>query len=302
MKRILILLSTFNGQSVVKRQVESIIAQREVDAHILVRDDGSSDNTLDVLFDLRKKYRNKIEIIKDANIGYRKSFFYLIQSAQEYDYYGFSDQDDLWMDDKVISCIKLIENHKDKGPKLAHVGAISVDENLKKRLQQEKRKPKPSSFKMAIATEYFQGCGMIWNKELMRIVRLYVPRDTRITHDYWVGLLGYLFGDIYFCSKPKFYHIRYKTNSSRDGNILLGRVDRLKKIFTTDSAYMNPAQDLSNGYSSLLTKSQKNFLNKLINYRKNSKNKISILFDIRFKRPTLLATLLFKFSILINHY
>lgn len=302
MTSVLILLSTYNGQDVIERQVKSILKQKNIDIHILIRDDGSSDGTMKILSRLLSSYENKITVIVGDNVGYKKSFFELIENAGEYDYYGFSDQDDIWMDDKVESCVKIMEKEVFSGPKLAHVASIAVDENLLVTKEQEHRLSKPESFKKAVATEIFQGCGMIWNRDLMDIVRNKLPYNNEITHDYWMGLIGYIFGKIYFIDKPKFYHIRYSKNSSKDGNILAGRINRFIKLVSGGSPYINPARDLMNLYNDSLSTEQKLFLKKLIEYKKNIKYKYSLIFDHVFVRPSLSSTLLLKIVILLNKY
>ena len=91
MKKVQVLLSTYNGEKYLKEQLDSIIAQKGVDVHILARDDGSKDDTIKIL----EGYEN-IDIIKGSNIGVCKSFFELINKSGEYDYYSFADQDDVW--------------------------------------------------------------------------------------------------------------------------------------------------------------------------------------------------------------
>lgn len=299
--RVLILMSTYNGNTKIERQIESIIKQKDVDIMINIRDDGSSIETRDELERLNFMYPDKITIQIGENIGWKRSFRELIYSApKNFDYYAFSDQDDIWMDDKLISCIKLIEQDSDSGVKLAHCNALSVDENLNPRKEQEYRTPYPPNYKATIATEYFQGCGMVWNKKAMHLVQSYKPQNNDLAHDYWVGLICYLFGKIFFCTEPKFYHIRYGNNQSSDGSIMKGRATRAIKMLHGESAYMNPAEDMLRGYADLLPENEKDFLKSVLNYK--NKGKFKLLFDKDFKRPTTSSTLLFKIQILLSRY
>ncbi len=303
MKKTLILMSTFNGGKRIIRQINSIINQIGVEVHILIRDDGSSDYTKKILERVANEYSGRINIIYGNNKGWKQSFIDLIYDASlEFDYYGFSDQDDIWMEDKIVSCITLMENDKSEGVKLAHCNALSVDSNLVMREEQEFRKPSPKSFKTAISTEYFQGCGMVWNKDAMILIQRYRPKNVQLAHDYWVGLLCYTFGKVYFREEAKFFHIRYGNNESSDGSCSLGRRKRIELIKRGSSAYMNPAQDLVIGYFDLLPKTKGIFVKRLTEYKKSLKDKLYLVFDISFSRPTIGSTVLFKYQILTNKY
>ena len=286
-KRVLVLLSVYNGGHEIVRQVDSIIQQSGVDISIYIRDDGSGVETVKILQYIEKKYTGRIHCTYGINLGFKQSFMELIYTAGSvFDYYAFSDQDDLWFSDKIISCINLMESgcsenrvtdNRNNGVgypcKLAHCNCISVDNELNSRAEQENRVPCPPNHKMAISTEFFQGCGMVWNRELMELVCTYRPKNRDISHDFWIGLLGYLFGGIYFCDTPKFYHIRYGNNESPDGDRKKGRMQRLGKFVRGDVVYMNPVQDLLAGYSNYLTNDDITFLISLNEYKSNLKDK-----------------------------
>lgn len=301
--KVLVLMSTYNGGEKIARQIESILNQSSVEVSINIRDDGSEEETLNSLKKLEKLYPRKINIDYGINIGWKQSFLELVYKAQlKYDYYGFSDQDDMWFTDKLKSCITLMKNNNRNGAKLAHCNCLSVDETLQVRSEQELRISCPPNFKAALATEYFQGCGMVWNSDAMKLIQKHNPKNIELAHDYWVGLVCYLFGQIYFCEDAKFYHIRYDNNSSEDGNIKKGRMKRLKYLIKGGGSYMNPAEDLMIGYHDELTLSQQKFLKYVVGYKKCMRAKIALLIDKNFKRPSIMSTLLFKTSVLINRY
>lgn len=302
-KKVLILMSTFNGGLNIRRQVKSIIEQNNVDVHIKIRDDGSDFETKEILKSIQDEFPDKISCSFENNVGWKQSFMKLLFTAEVgYDYYGFSDQDDLWLEDKLVSCIKLMDADVRGEIKLVHCNAISVDSNLQKREEQEYRFPWPPSHKAAIATEYFQGCGMLWNAVAMRVLQGYYPQNKELAHDYWVGLICYFFGKVYFCEEPKFYHIRYENNSSEDGNVNKGRIKRLKMLIRGLNAYMNPARDLYDGFSNLMDPKDKQFCNMLIGYKTNILYKMSLLTDMSFVRPSVMSSILFKLTILLNKY
>lgn len=303
MYKVLILMSTYNGKGRIQKQVDSIMQQKQVESYLYIRDDGSDKDTIEEIKQLSQKYKERIFTSFENNVGWKRSFLKLIYAVDNtYDYYGFSDQDDIWLESKVINCIRTAEMDNYIGPKLIHCNSLSVTPDLRPRNEQENRRAEPPSFKAVIATEYFQGCGMLWNNSLMNIIQSYCPINENLSHDYWVGLMGYLFGKIYFVKESLFYHIRYENNSSEDGNRNKGRIRRVKNLVTGKETYMNPAQDLLNGYIEQLPQEYIFFLRKILDYKFNLQHKIDILFDRQFRRPSISATLVLKFTVLLNRF
>ena len=301
MKKVLILMSTYNGSDYIRKQVETILKQKNVETNILIRDDGSNKETIELLKELKKEYADRIDIILGKNIGWKKSFINLLNNANlKYDYYGFSDQDDIWMENKCYNCILKMESDTNTNLiKLCHCNNCSVDENFVPRKEQEYRIDKPKSHKNAFATEYFQGCGMLWNAKAMELIKNTTVNNEDVAHDFWVGLICYLFGEIYFVEEPQFYHIRYTHSESSDGSKNKGRIKRLKNILTNKSMYMNPAKDLLNNFRKELTETDIIFLEKLSLYKKH---KLELILDKEFCRNSLLSTIFMKGVIIINKY
>ena len=106
MKKVIVVISTYNGEKHIERQLDSIFEQIGVDIQVLIRDDCSKDNTIEVV----QKYvqdhpQNKIKIIKGRNVGFAKSFWLGLSICGDADFYAFSDQDDVWKPNKLIRCI-----------------------------------------------------------------------------------------------------------------------------------------------------------------------------------------------------
>lgn len=107
--KISILLSTYNGERYLREQLDSIFNQTFQDFKLIVRDDGSSDNTMNILLDYQHKFPDKLILICDdfGNVGVAQSFKILMENSSA-DYYFFSDQDDVWMLNKIeLLCNKL---------------------------------------------------------------------------------------------------------------------------------------------------------------------------------------------------
>ena len=118
MEKIMILLSTYNGEQFIRKQLDSLINQIGVDFHIVIRDDGSSDQTIPIIEDYIIKYPSLFTLFKGHNIGVAKSFSWLMEYANNipnYRYYAFCDQDDIWYTNKLrIACDTLSQSNNNR--------------------------------------------------------------------------------------------------------------------------------------------------------------------------------------------
>lgn len=118
MKKVNILLSTYNGEKYIEEQLESLFDQEYENIRIIIRDDGSTDGTLNILRKYRENYPSKVEVHEAENVGWKKSFEWLINHAGEADYYSFCDQDDKWGRKKVLHAVEALEKIDDSIPAL----------------------------------------------------------------------------------------------------------------------------------------------------------------------------------------
>ena len=101
-EKIAVLMSTYNGEEFLRDQIESILNQEKVNVTLYVRDDGSSDRTVEILSSYEEQ--GKLKLICGKNCGVGNSFMHLLYTSdQDFDFYAFSDQDDIWLPDKLYS-------------------------------------------------------------------------------------------------------------------------------------------------------------------------------------------------------
>ena len=87
--RISVLLSAYNGEKYIEKQIESVLNQDNSEAiTLIIRNDGSKDSTLDILKEIQNSHSN-VEIMDGPNLGLVASFFELLKHAveREFDYY-----------------------------------------------------------------------------------------------------------------------------------------------------------------------------------------------------------------------
>jgi len=127
-----ILMSTYNGQQFLAEQIRSIQEQSYTDWTLFIRDDGSSDNTKEILKDFEHQ-DSRIHLIdndKSDNLGVIKSFHKLVNHDRA-DYYFFSDQDDVWLPNKLELSLKEAQNYLADLPLMVYMDLKVVNQDLK---------------------------------------------------------------------------------------------------------------------------------------------------------------------------
>lgn len=122
---IIVMMSTYNGEKYIKEQIESIFSQKGVNIKLIVRDDGSNDLTRNIVEGFEDE---RIELISGENLGWKESFNELVRYAGTCEFYAFSDQDDVWIPEKLKTGIAFIKGQTI--PCLYYCDAMIADENL----------------------------------------------------------------------------------------------------------------------------------------------------------------------------
>lgn len=302
MKSVTVVLSTYNGELHIERQLDSLFAQIGVSIKVVIRDDNSKDQTVQVIENYIKRYPDrKIRLIKGENLGFAKSFWTALASCDDTEYYAFSDQDDVWKEDKLVKCVDAIRDDASI-PQLSYCSMYRSDVNLKLLNEQvDVITPESLTKKLTLTKTFNYGAATVINRSAKELVCRIWPEVKDLPHDMWVGLLCFWFGKVYYVDEPLYYWIRYDTSVTGEGTKKTGRLYRLKKTLHRQS-YINVAPELVNQYGDLLTKKDETFLNKIINYKKRLSDRISLLLDSKFKRDSISGTLALKLGILMGWY
>ena len=220
MLKISILLSTYNGEKYLKEQLDSLFLQTYNDFNILIRDDGSTDKTKDILKEYKNNYPNKMQIIEDdiGNLGSSKSFMKLLEYSSDCEYIMFCDQDDVWLPEKTeLTLKKIIEMEEEFGdiPLLVHTELEVVDEKLNtinsSFMNFQKIDPKKNKFHNLLIQNTITGCTVMINRQLAQMC-LPIP-DGAIMHDCWIGLVASKFGKIGYLDESMIKYRQHKSNT-----------------------------------------------------------------------------------------
>jgi len=198
-------MATYNGEAFIKEQIDSILCQLGADDELVISDDGSTDNTLKIIDgyqDKRIKILNHKHDSSLEKIKHGKSFYYATANfenalkAASGDFVFLSDQDDLWLPEKVSHSLKLLETYD-----CIVTNYQKIDSSGK--LLQElafKKNPLHKSTFMNILDSHFRGCCMAFKSDLLKYA-LPIPKNI-IGHDYWLGALASKYCKVYYEMSP----------------------------------------------------------------------------------------------------
>lgn len=297
-KTISVLLSSYNGGKFIREQIDTILNQNGVDVHLLVRDDGSSDETTSILEEYRQN--GKLDFYVGENIGWKKSFFDLILHAPDSEYYAFSDQDDHWLPEKLVNGISKLDTLPN-GPCLYLSNCYYWREGAEKILT-FKRKPSLSKFNCHIFV-LGQGCTYVFNRELLDIVKKNLPQ-IEVEHDGWLFRTANLVGNIYYDMNSYIWYrqhgnnelgatITYRENAKR----------RIKYYFNLKGTHELEirSRELLRCYGDIMDKDSYKICNIIANYRIKLSCFLELLLSPKYKSDSLFRSLGFKFRVLLRN-
>lgn len=203
-------MATYNGEKYVKRQLESILIQLSNIDEVIVSDDGSRDQTVKMIQDMHDP---RIKIFHNKGIhGFTHNFENALKQAQG-DYIFLSDQDDIWMDNKVSNMMEAL-----KTVDFVSSDCITVDENMNV-LQISRFDAfgiKLGFFNHLIKSRYL-GCCMAFRKSVLNACLPFPKNDSLIEHDIWIAAVAFLYFKSALIKQPLIYYCRHGENASLGG-------------------------------------------------------------------------------------
>lgn len=218
---ILIMMTTYNGEEFLIQQIESICQQSYSNWQLVVRDDGSSDQTLAILNAYAEKDA-RIQVVQNQTDyhGAYPNFWGLVAYCKQlkaYDYYMFADQDDVWDKDKLEVYMDFCSDKGLNEPLLVYgdmriidgdgqVTSNSLEANL------------GISYTNAISTFFahkVHGCNSFFNRCLFELAVPLSPEEPEakyVSHDNYYTKFAALLGQVYYLSRPMMSYRRYGTN------------------------------------------------------------------------------------------
>ena len=193
-KKVKILMSTYNGIKYIEQQLDSIFNQTYKNIEILIRDDGSTDATIELLKEYEKDGR--IELVTGENLGIWKSVYWLAGNTSEADYYSFVDQDDIWESDKIERAVNALDKTEQDKPALYFCNFDFYDEEMNFSSHRNKLKIE-LTFINSLVNFIAYGFTCVIN-EKMRQLFIQMPMDVQFYHDYLFLILATSFGNVIY--------------------------------------------------------------------------------------------------------
>ena len=226
--KIVILLSAYNGEDYLAEQLDSLLKQTYTNFIIIIRDDGSTDGTENIISSYVLKNHGKIFKLSGirSNLGASSSFSMLINYAvKEKNTLGISrlyvmlcDQDDIWIEEKLeiqISEMLYAEQKSPDSPILIHSDLKVVDQCksliAESFIKYQGLEIKRNKFTNLVISNLVTGCTTLFNEELAQMA-LPVP-DGAIMHDWWLALTASAFGQVIFIDTPLVEYRQHANNT-----------------------------------------------------------------------------------------
>ena len=229
MDKIDILLATYNGQEFLREQIDSILNQSYQDFNFIISDDSSEDETYKILKEYEKK-DSRIRLFRqEKNLGLIQNFEFLLKQVTS-DYFMFSDQDDIWKENKIEKSINKLKQEK---AALVYTDLEIVDKNLEiiypsywKYKNIYKKIKKYNNFEALYLNNFVTGCTILAKSNYIKDI-VPLPKTSKfMLHDYWTALVIASKDKIAYLDEPTIKYRQHKNNrvgSSR-------RSDKIEKF------------------------------------------------------------------------
>lgn len=193
-------MAVYNGEKFIRNQIDSIIKQLRKCDEIVISYDESTDHTYEIIKEYSQNYPF-IKIVKDPNKGVFSNFENAIKNTTK-DIVFISDQDDVWVEDKLRTILDVFEKNN---PDMVIHNGVHIDSNG-----------------MIISSDFFtmykiqndiirnfikprySGCCIAFKKELKELI-IPIPRTVG-AYDHWIGMIGECFGKVVFCDDVLLLH------------------------------------------------------------------------------------------------
>jgi len=294
-----ILISTYNGSNFIEKQLESIFRQTIQDFKVYIRDDGSTDDTVEVIRNYIEKHalQERIVLVIGDNIGFCKSFFELLKMSVDGEYWAFCDQDDVWYPDKLKLAVKWMEQQEEKQiPLLYHSGFELGNADMSKKTPYS---PKPFHYQFynSITSNIFFGFSITINKALYDKLILANP-DMVKYHDWFAAMITAAFGKYHLSTQVEAIHRQHENNSSP--LFFFKKIPHGVRLLKGDMFYTNNAKEFMRLFGNQLDKTNRDILSWFIEEKYSLKIACKKAFYSKRWNPQLLVELILRVLMLFG--
>ena len=298
-----VLLSTYNGAAYLPAQLDSIFAQQDANLLIHVRDDGSSDNTVEMLQQYDMQHENLV-VRAEANLGVIKSFFDLLQQADDTcKYFAFCDQDDVWVNTKMANAVELLEQESDDVPLLYFCRLEYVDQQLNHIGYGPV--PRRLGFGNALVQNLATGCTVVINRKARDMILSQLPRRAMM-HDWWAYLVASAYGKVVYDNRIGIKYRQHGGNEVGGTPIFSESMKRRFKRFVNHGKHVfmvsEQAIEFVRCFGDSLPAKQRNMAARFLASKKNFFARLRYAFSMDVWRNTVIDHFILRIMILIDRY
>ncbi len=302
MKRIQILLSTYNGEAHIKEQLDSYLTLNNFEqVKVLIRDDGSTDGTLEILREYSDKYG--FELIEGENLGLNASMHQLVQRCDlECDYFSFSDQDDVWLPDKLERAISALDAQDGSIPLLYSSCSTITNDALEPKGHTLIAK-RPLSFYNSMIQNACVGHTQVCNGELIKLLRLHFSEHIYV-HDSWVYMVATAFGKaIYDKAQTTLYRQHANNAIGYETGKFKNFLKRLKRLKTGKSRrYSYQLRAFCDLYGDMIPEEYMTESKRYFNSQRNFFTRLGYIMTTKMYRQTRFEGIVFRVMYLFGKY
>lgn len=300
--KVAVLMSTYNGEEYLEKQLDSILSQNcDYSIEIIIRDDGSTDNTKNILKKYCKQYDN-IKWYTGVSKGPAISFIELLRKNREYDFYAFSDQDDYWLPNKLSKAIDKMMHEK---ASLYFANAMLVDSDLNLlNINVYKQSPK-LDFKTLTCAGGILGCTLVLNNDLAKCIQNSNYPKKIIMHDFYVSEVCAAIGKkIIYDPECVMYYRQHNNNvvGVSYGTILNKIISRVKSILNKPTVSISDqANDIYINFSQYIDLENKEWLRLVKNYKNSLAARLKLAFTREVKYVNINQAIRNRLSIMLGN-
>ena len=202
-----VVVATYNGATYLRAQLESIVQQTYKPSQIIIVDDASLDDTLQVANNFAAHHPEVMVVQNETRLGYIKNFEKGMLLANT-SYVALSDQDDIWVPHKLEVLIHAIGDQM-----LAYSDSELIDANgqlLNQKMSSIKNQLAYHTPIMYAIGAWAPGHAMLFKKEL---VDKAAPFPTLVTHDFWLGFVATCYSKVVYVNEPLVHYRQHTQNA-----------------------------------------------------------------------------------------
>ncbi len=222
-------MSTYNGEKFLAEQLQSIENQKHSNWRLIISDDGSTDNTLNIAKQFQEKWGSeRLNIRQGPAQGFCQNFLSMACDVDiSADLYAFSDQDDVWMTDKLSRAVAYFNEHEKAQTAIAYGSRTQIVDEKLNPLGFSPEFKLPRSFRNAIVQSIAGGNTQVFNQAAKHLLEQ-AGRQKVVSHDWWLYQVVQGAGGIFhYDPKPSLLYRQHSNAIIGANSSFRARIDRI---------------------------------------------------------------------------